>query len=467
MKKLSTIIALLAAAIAANAQDVFYNNGSILQVNTGCIIQVNGNLTNKAASTFTNNGTVTVTGNSTNDQVMAAANTGTLEFTGTTAQTLNGTATYFAKNILVNNAAGITLNSPLKCDGLATFTNGDMVTTITNPIVFTSNGTVSGASDASHVNGYVVKEGTGVFTYPVGDGTKYQQCAVNLSANGTGMQVKYNITDAGAGTFTTGGTEATALIAYNSLEHWDITPLSTATGTVTMFWDGYKNAGILNTSDLKVAHKVGANWLNEGTTGTGTVGAGSVTSNSISSWSPFTLGSVANSTLPLRWLNINGNLNAQNQALINWQVLENNVVNYQLEKSTDSRSFGSIAIIQSSGNGTNHYTFTDAQQINNAAYYRVKQIGADGRNSYSTIIKLSNYQIGALSIYPNPVKVVLTLSVDNTFLNTNAVIVNTTGKTVQQIKIAQLQTQINIDALPSGIYWLKAIKGATQKIIKE
>jgi hypothetical protein len=41
------------------------------------------------------------------------------------------------------------------------------------------------------------------------------------------------------------------------------------------------------------------------------------------------------------------------------------------------------------------------------------------------------------------------------------------SKTVQQIKITQLQTQINIDALPSGIYMLKTVNGATQKIVKQ
>jgi Secretion system C-terminal sorting domain len=369
---------------------------------------------------------------------------------------------------LVNNAAGVTLNTTLKVDGIATFTNGNITTTITNPIVFTSNGTVTGASDASHVNGYVVKEGTGAFTYPVGDGTRYQQCAVNLTANGTGMQVKYNTTDAGAGTFTIGGTEATALIAYNKLEHWDIAPLSTATGTVTMHWDNYNNAGIVNISDLKCAHKVGANWLNEGTAGTGTIGAGSITSNSISSWSPFTLGSVVNSTLPLRWLNINGNLNTQKQAVINWQVQETNVANYIVEKSTDGRTFATVGNISSIGNGTNNYSFTDAQAINGVTYYRIKQIDVDSRFSYSSIIKLSNNQIGSLSIYPNPVTDKATLQFsDNKLLNTTAKLTDMNGRQVSTIAIKNNFEIIDMSKLPTGIYMLKLADGTVQKIIKE
>jgi hypothetical protein len=463
MRKIKLLV-LMAITFATNAQDILYNNGSIVQVTTGCIVQVNGNLTNTATSTFTNNGTVTVTGNTTNNQAMAIANAGTLEFKGTTAQSLNGTATFFAKDVLVNNAAGVTLNTPLKVDGIATFTNGDITTTITNPVIFTSNGTVTGANDASHVNGYVVKEGTGNFTYPVGDGSKYQQCAVNLTANATGMQVKYNTTNAGAGSFTTGGTEATALIAYNDLEHWDITPLSTATGTVTMYWDSYNNVGIVNASDLKVAHKVGANWLNEGTTGTGTAATGSVTSNSISSWSPFALGSVVNSTLPLQWLNINGKLNAQKQATINWQVQETNVASYLVEKSTDGRLFANIGNISSNGNGTNSYSYTDMQTVNNVAFYRVKQTGFDGRNSYSTIIKLSNNQTSTLETYPNPVK--NTLLVSGVTIGNEILITDISGKILQKIKATAASFSIDMSKYNSGIYLLKT-KNTTQKIIKE
>jgi hypothetical protein len=467
MNKIIKIIAIACLPIALHAQDVLYNNGSLLHVNTGCVVQVNGHLTNTATSTLTNNGIVTVIGNTTNNQVMALPNSGLLEFKGTTAQTLNGTAAYFAKNVLLSNAAGVTLNTPLKVDGSFTFTNGILTAaTSSNAVVFTENGTVTGTSDASHVNGYVVKEGTGAFTYPVGDGTKYQQCNVNLTANATGMQVKYNATDADMGTFTSAGTEATLLIAYNSLEHWDIAPLTTATGTVTMFWDAYKNGGIVNVTDLKVAHKVGTNWLNEGTTGTGTIGSGSVTSNAISSWSPFTLGSIINSTLPLRWLNINGHLNVLKQAYINWQVQENNVDQYIVEKSINGISFSPLANINSRGNGTNNYSFTDANVLQSIAYFRIKQVDKNGSVFYSTIIKLSNVDNDVLSIYPNPVKDVFTLKAYQSLLNTNATIVNANGAIVKQIKITNLQQQINIAPLAKGIYLLKTANGASLKIIK-
>jgi hypothetical protein len=466
MKQIISTIILASITFVTNAQDVLYNNGSVLQVNTGCVIQVNGDFTNTAASTLTNNGTLTVMGNSTNNQAMSVANAGTLEFKGTTAQSLNGTSVYFAKNVTVNNVAGVTINTPLKVDGFFTFTNGIVnATTTANAVTFTSNATVSGAADASHINGYVVKEGTGNFTYPVGDGTKYQQCDVNLTANATGMQVKYNASDAGAGAFTTSGTEATALIAYNKLEHWDITPLSTATGTVTMYWDANKNVGIVNVSDLKVAHKVGANWLNEGTTGTGSVGAGSITSNIISTWSPFTLGSVVNSTLPLLWLNVSGSVNAQKQAVINFKVNENNVANYVIEKKTDNNNWTPISRIASRSNGDNTYQFTDVATLQGTTYYRIKQQDLNGASTYSSIVKLSNYQIGSLSIYPNPVKDVVTIS--GAKVGSIVMITDVNGKVLQQQKITHTTFTIDMSKYNTGTYFLKTTNGPAQKIVKQ
>jgi hypothetical protein len=465
MKKIYLTITTVLLAGAATAQNELYNNGGLIHINSNCIVQVNGAVINKTTSTITNNGTLNVTGNVTNDATLIF-NDGVLAFKGTTPQILNGTTTYNAKNVLVDNAAGVTLNSKLIADGTVTFTKGIVKASATTaPLVFTTNATVTGAKDASHVNGYVVKEGTGTFTYPVGDGTKYQACGVNPTANATGIQVKYNSTDAGTGTFTTGGIEATALIAYNGLEHWDITPLSTATGTVTMYWDAYKNVGIANVSDLKVAHKAGGSWLNEGGTGTGTTSAGSVTSNAISTWSPFTLGSIVNSTLPLHWLNIGGSLNSSKQAVINFKVNETNVANYQIEKSNDGRVFYSIANISSKGNGENTYQFTEPTVIDGIKYYRIKQIDADGRYSYSTIIRLSNDVKGSINIYPNPVKDIVTIG--GAISGTKAILTDISGKVLQQINITSTVFSVDMGMYSSGIYLLKTQEGITQKIIKE
>jgi hypothetical protein len=465
MKQIVIIIALLANSMASDAQAVIYNNGSILQVSAGCIVQVNGNFINKAASTFTNNGMMAVTGNSTNDQVMATPNAGTLEFNGTSVQTLNGTATYFAKNILVNNAAGLTLNAALKVDGVATFTNGIVTATATNTaLIFTGNGSATGTNDASHVNGYVVKEGIGSFTYPVGDGSKYQKCDVNLSANATGIQVKYNATDAAAGVFTTGGTESTALVSYNTQEYWDITALSTAVGKVTIYWDGYKDSYSNAVTQRKVGHKTGGNWLNEGTTGTGTVVTGSVVSNTVNSWSPFALASIL-SILPLQWLDVNGYLNSNKQSVINFRVNETNVARYEIEKSNNGRNFINIGIISSKGNGENQYQFTENAALDGIKYYRIKQIDLDNRYSYSSIIKLADQKENSITVFPNPARDVFTIS--GAKIGSKGQLSDLSGKVLQTITIRATSFNVDISKYNNGMYVLKMDNGSMQKVIKQ
>ncbi len=469
MTKIFLTAAFLIATQITQAQ-LYSNNGATLFVNNGAILQINGGVQFESGGTFTNNGTVTVNGNIVNNQVMSAANAGTLIFNSTAAQTLSGTAAFFAKDVVVNNANAVTLNTALKVDGVFSFTNGIVnAATTTNAVIFTTNASLSGTNtpnDASHVNGFVVKEGTGSFTFPVGDGTTYQKVDVNPTANATGIRVKYNATDAGAGTYTNTGTEATALVRYNALEHWDITPLTIATGTVTMYWDAYKNVGIANTAHLKVAHKVGTNWLNEGGVSTGAISAGSVTSNSISTWSPFTLGSINNlSALPLQWLSLTGTINASKQAVINFNVHENNVANYIIEKSIDGRAFFAIANLNSKGNSQNNYQYVEALVLEGVKYYRIKQIDNNGSFSYSSIVKLANNDKRIFSVYPNPTQ--NNININNVALGKTLTITDVKGKILQIQKIIANSFTLDISSYQSGVYFIKTNDGTNQKIIKQ
>lgn len=463
MKKI--ILLLVCGLIAQQMQaQVLYNNAAMLTITSNSTVHVNGDAQIQAGSTITNNGILNVTGNFINNNSMAAYNAGSLVFDGTAAQALSGTATYYANNVTVNNAAGVTLNALLRVNGTVTFTNG-IVTASDNskPITFTSTATVAGAKNASHVNGFVAKEGTGSFTYPTGDGTRYQPVAINPSANVDGIRARYNVGNAGSGTFTGG----TPLLYYNSLEHWELTPLTTATATVTIYWDDYNNIGIGNIANLRVAHKSGSNWLNEGVNGapSGTTASGSVTSNAISTWSPFSLGSVsASSTLPVTWLSLTGSLDAQKKALINWSVREQNVHNYQVEKSNDGRSFANTSILNSKGNGVNDYSYQGSDILQNSTYYRIKQTDLDGKFSYSSVLKLYAQQHAGLAVYPTPFKESFTVVSP---AKQTARLTTTDGKFLKTLQLKAGTNFIDAGSLQKGIYILTTENNAAQKIIKE
>ena len=472
MKKINLIISLSIVTNVSFGQ-ALYVNGATLKISSGASLKVNGNLNNQSTSNYINDGNVVVTGLVTNNQILLSPATGTLSFNGTTRQTVSGSATLFAKDVEINNAAGVELTTPLKIDGECKFISGIVsAKSATTPVIFTSNGIVSSINvpnNTSHVLGYVVKEGTGSFTYPVGDSLRYQGVGTNLATNSAGMQVVYDTSDAGTAPFTTGGTEATALLAYNAKEFWNITALGTASGTVTIFWDNYRNGGIASATDLKVAHKSGGNWLNEGTTGTGTAASGSVTSNTLSTWSPFGLGSIsAASPLPLNWISVNASMNKLKQAEIRWKVQEHNVARYEILKSNNGTDFSVLANINTKGSGMNDYIFIDNNPLQGTSFYRIKQVEINGQHSFSNTLKITNQQMSIISVSPNPATNILIVNIDNNeLINTPIRLLDVTGKLVQTTMINSSLLNIDISQVCNGNYLLQFNDGQTIKVVKE
>lgn len=389
-----------------------FQNGATVSISTGGLVKVQGDATIQNGSTFTNNGTFSITGNVVDNMSPIGAGTGLLEFVGTTAQSVDGSAGFHANNVTINNAAGVTLNTSLRADGLVTFTQGIINSSVsTSPLIFSSTATLSGVSDASHVNGYSLREGTGSFTYPSGNATKYQPVTVDLSSNADGLLVRYVAGNAGVGTFEATGASTTKLEAYNNEEYWDISPISTATGKVTITWDETNNPEITTSTNIliyKVAHKVGTGWLNEGSSAaTGDYLAGSVTSYDVSSWSPFTLGAIPSSVLPVKLVSFTARL-AENQTLLNWQTTsEVDAATFQVESSLDARSFAKIGEVKAVGNSnaTVPYRYVDTKLNSTASaiYYRLRMVDLDGTYAYSKIVSIDRNDLGlTANVYPNP-----------------------------------------------------------------
>jgi hypothetical protein len=169
--------------------------------------------------------------------------------------------------------------------------------------------------------------------------------------------------------------------------------------------------------------------------------------------------------LPLQWLSLNFKLNSNKKAVINFNVNETNVANYNIEKSTDGKEFNNIGTLSSKGNGVNTYSFTEETALQGNAFYRIKQIDADGKYSYSSIINVANEPIGTLAVYPNPLKDVVTIS--GAKLGDTITIIDIAGKALQQIKITETQFTIDLSKYSKGIYLLKSDNGLAQKIVKQ
>ena len=93
--------------------------------------------------------------------------------------------------------------------------------------------------------------------------------------------------------------------------------------------------------------------------------------------------------------------------MISWSVAnELNTKEYEIEKSTDDKTFVAIGTTNAVGNNysAESYSWLDANANNGNNFYRIKSIDVNGEIQYSDIVNATivNMQTG-ISIYPNPV----------------------------------------------------------------
>lgn len=387
------------------------NNGEIFQVEEGASIFVDGSFENNTNSQFLNNGTVIIIGNIKNQQTMSYFSLGTWQFSGTTLQRFTGGVEFDMKNIVFDNPAGFTIGVPtsIKIHGSASFNAGILGPVSSSyPIIFTDGSKIDATaqpSNASHINGTVLKDGLDKFTFPIGNGIVYSPITTDLITNTKGFLAKYNVGNPGTGNFLTTGTDPTPLIGYNLSEYWDIGPVTsgTATGTVKLNWDGQNETLPGGYTTRKVAHKVAGNWLNEGITAIGNETAGSVTSNTISNWSPFTVGYIQATALPITIINFTGKKIGNTNQLY-WQTSQEiNASHFDIERSIDAKMFEKIGEIGL--NESKKYSFYDNTSPSGVGgLYRLKLVDIDGQFSYSKIISFSALiEIETVgTFYPNP-----------------------------------------------------------------
>lgn len=463
MKAIYILAVLAGLGGSAVAQGLASVDGTVTV--RGGILQVKGNL-QLGGGSFTNNGNVFVSGNLVNNQAMAEADTGALTLNGTAAQTVSGNQPYFTRYLTIDNPGGILLDNDLKVGGRLTFSNGIVTATSgLGALVIGDTATVVGVSDDRHVDGYVVKMGTGSFTYPLGDGgIRYQPITVDLTENSAGMGVRYFMGDAGSGPFGTTGASNVALEAYNDEEYWDLAPRGTATGKVTITYDNYKNPVIttsINPNVFSVAHLTGGNWLNEGSNVSGTLLAGTVTSEVLSNWSPFTLGAVPPG-LPVTLISFDAKA-VENNALLEWQTTsEDNASHFEVERSLDAKSFQKIGSVDAAGksNDLRRYTFTDRSFGNQlqTVYYRLRSVDLDGTFSLTKAVSLQPRGAGRFAgLYPNPARKAGTVTLASGTPAGEVSLWDMLGRQVP-VRTAPLpdgSVQVSLSGVASGMYLLK------------
>lgn len=109
-------------------------------------------------------------------------------------------------------------------------------------------------------------------------------------------------------------------------------------------------------------------------------------------------------------IDISGSREEKNNIKINWNVdNEQGIKRYELERSADGYSFGSIHTQNPAVNNGSRasYDYIDYNTLKGISFYRVKSVDLGGNIGYSSIVKMEeagSTPVAGISIYPNPVK---------------------------------------------------------------
>lgn len=177
-----------------------------------------------------------------------------------------------------------------------------------------------------------------------------------------------------------------------------------------------------------------------------------------------------NCTLPVTLTSLAGSKEINGNVLRWTTQTEQNNKGFDIERSTDGRTFSTIGFVASkatNGNSNQNisYSFVDDRAANNAYYYRLRQVDLDNKASLSNTIRIKGEKATALTlsgIYPNPVQEKLNITIDApTRDQISLVVTDIYGKQVMQ-QFVSVETGSNtasfaVNHLSSGTYIIKII----------
>jgi hypothetical protein len=174
--------------------------------------------------------------------------------------------------------------------------------------------------------------------------------------------------------------------------------------------------------------------------------------------------------LPVSFTSISANRNSENKIVVNWKTEnEVNVNRYELERSANGRSFDKINTkVSSDNNGSNaSYTHLDEAPLQGANFYRVKAIGENGQVQYSAIVKVLGVNATpAISVYPNPVKDMLTINTNNELEDYNWIIYNVNGQIMKSGIGVTGVFGINTSELVNGFYFIVLKTNKNNQVVR-
>lgn len=378
-----------------------------------------------------------------------------------TAKTLN--------NLTINNAAGVRLSQAESVNGILTLSNGVLTTTTTNLITVNNSATVTGASNASFVDGPIKKIGNQSFIFPVGvSGTGYVPIAISAPASTTAaFQAQYIRSGAAA----LGPITAFGLDHVSYCDYWILNQTAGAsTINVTGYWNTNSPCGgpyVNSLPSLALAHFNGTSWNAWGNSGgvTGNTTAGTVTWNGVSTFSPFALASTdILNPLPLLLTDFKAQALPNGTVRLSWKTMdEANVNHITIQHSPDGTNWQNAGSVPAQGSFSleNSYSFTDLTPFPVKDLYRLQVVDNDGNLSYSGILVVDLAGANtSLLIFPNPATDQVTIRFSGRSGMTILQLLNIEGKLLLQKNLGSSgagSVSLPVSMYPPGNYLVQIL----------
>jgi len=433
--------------IACMIPGLLYAQGII--ITSGANLVVNGNANLVINDGGFNNGGTFVPG------------TGTVTFTGTASSsvtTIGGASTLNFYNLGFNKSAGgAKLNKSIAVANNVIMQQGTLDLSTFNLDLGTT-GNISGETAATSISG-------------TAGGAVLRTVNLNAPTAFNPGNIGIEITSAanlGLTTIKRGHAQQVSASGYSIYRYYDITPANN-TGLNATVKFSYLDAelGSVNENELKLwaSANNGATWALLGADAQDAT-ANYVLKNGVNQLNRLTLASSVANPLPVSFISFTGQIIVNNVALKWVTGFESNNHHFEVERSFDGKNFSTITEVQPSGNPAGAtYQHSDVNPFSNGAsvYYRIKQVGNDGKYAYSKVIyftraALANKFIGA---YPNPTNGPLQLRfTSNGLIKTTVLqIFNNKGQLVEakrlNVQAGLNDIQYNINHLAQGLYTIR------------
>ena len=157
--------------------------------------------------------------------------------------------------------------------------------------------------------------------------------------------------------------------------------------------------------------------------------------------------------------------NTEGGNLLTWTTAnEVNNKGFQVERLTSNAEWLTLGFVTANGKASD-YQFTDHNSLT-TAYYRLRQIDNDGKETLSKVISIQTNGKLKVRVYPSITKGELTVEGASSFE-----VVNLIGQIVVKRNVQNLQDVVNLSNLTQGIYLVKGVDTEgmpfSQKIIKQ